>query len=294
MKQSFIYWLLALLLTLASAYYQRSTGPTYPVRGQTEFAGVALSFSFARSHGGESDQPVAVHAPNSDIEGDVLFKRYKTEDEWVRLRMIRRNDSLVAMLPNQPPAGKLEYVVELFAEGEELRLPSRDPIITRFKGDVPAAALVPHVILMFLAMLFSMRVGLEALRRNGRPRRLVFWTIGFLIAGGLIFGPIVQKYAFGEYWTGFPFGTDLTDNKTLIAFIAWLVAVAAVWNAKAYVAHPSRRLYVLAASFITLLVYLIPHSMMGSELDYQEYDRLMQEQHVLPVDTGNALMDEMM
>ncbi len=41
----------------------------------------------------------------------------------------------------------------------------------------------------------------------------------------MILGPIVQKYAFGELWTGIPFGWDLTDNKTLIAFLFWILAV---------------------------------------------------------------------
>ena len=38
-----------------------------------------------------------------------------------------------------------------------------------------------------------------------------------LAVGGFILGPLVQNYAFGELWTGVPFGWDLTDNKTLIA-----------------------------------------------------------------------------
>ena len=41
----------------------------------------------------------------------------------------------------------------------------------------------------------------------------------------MILGPIVQYYAFGDLWTGIPFGWDLTDNKTLIALIFWILAV---------------------------------------------------------------------
>ena len=40
-----------------------------------------------------------------------------------------------------------------------------------------------------------------------------FATLGL---GGMILGPIVQKYAFGAYWTGIPFGHDLTDAKNLV------------------------------------------------------------------------------
>ena len=80
--------------------------------------------------------------------------------------------------------------------------------------------------------------------------------------GGMILGPIVQKYAFDAYWTGWPFGHDLTDNKTLIAFIAWIIAYLRLRK------NRNNRGWAIAASVILLLVYLIPHSMFGSQLDY--------------------------
>jgi hypothetical protein len=78
----------------------------------------------------------------------------------------------------------------------------------------------------------------------------------------MLLGPVVQKYAFGAFWTGIPFGWDLTDNKTLFAFIAWIVALAA--NTKKF-----RPAYIIAAALITLIIFSIPHSMFGSELNYE-------------------------
>jgi hypothetical protein len=275
MKRSLLYWILAVILTLSSAVYQRMTGPTHPVRGSAVFAGGAVQWKLDRSHGGAGDQPVRVFVPDSGTEGSLFFKRYKTDDEWTRMRMMRHGDTLSAMLPHQPPAGKLEYAVELHAGDSFLRIPEVESIVTRFKGHVPDEYLFPHVILMFLAMLFSMRVGLEAFRRDARLRTLVIWTTILLTAGGMILGPIVQKFAFGAFWTGFPFGTDLTDNKTLVAFIAWIAALIVVLRSKE---SPVRRWMVLVASIITLAVYLIPHSMMGSELNYRELDKLQMQE----------------
>jgi cbb3-type cytochrome oxidase subunit 1 len=75
--------------------------------------------------------------------------------------------------------------------------------------------------------------------------------------GGFILGPLVQKLSFGVFWTGFPLGLDLTDNKTLIAFIGWLAALIAGWRGK-----PARG-WVLGASILMLVVYFIPHSLLG-------------------------------
>ena len=73
---------------------------------------------------------------------------------------------------------------------------------------------------------------------------------------------IVQYCAFGEFWTGVPFGWDLTDNKTLIALFFWVLAV--IMNRK-----KERPFYVALAAIVLLLVYSIPHSMFGSQLNYE-------------------------
>jgi hypothetical protein len=117
---------------------------------------------------------------------------------------------------------------------------------------------------MFLAMLFSTRAGLAALDRKSNPRKLALWAAALLFIGGFILGPLVQHFGFGPYWTGFPLGFDLTDNKTLIAMIGWIIALIAGRKGK-----PARG-WVLAAAILLLIVYSIPHSLLGSELDYSK------------------------
>jgi hypothetical protein len=76
----------------------------------------------------------------------------------------------------------------------------------------------------------------------------------------LIMGPLVQKYAFNELWTGVPYGWDLTDNKTLIAFLAWLIAY---WVSR----KQESRIAIIAAMVVTIVIFSIPHSLFGSQLD---------------------------
>lgn len=285
MKRSILLWALALIITLASAYYQRKTGPTYPIDGIVTVQNSEIPYALTRSHGGDSDQPVDLVDPGGAVTGEIVYKRYKTADEWTRLPLFRAGDTLRGLLPHQPPAGKLEYFIELDDQKGAVRVPAHESVVTRFKGAVPAWALIPHIIAMFLAMLISTRAGLEVLSKHGRPRKQALWATALLFAGGLILGPIVQKYAFGAYWTGFPFGTDLTDNKTLIAFIAWVAAIALIWKQDAIERQPARRWMVFAASIVTLAVYLIPHSMMGSELDYSKLDADRARQHSTATDS---------
>jgi hypothetical protein len=119
-------------------------------------------------------------------------------------------------------------------------------------------------------MLVAARTGLEAIRPTGQLRCHAWWTLGFLLVGGLIFGPIVQHFAFGEAWTGVPLGWDLTDNKTLIAFVVWVIALILLG-----VRRPIRareRWAVFIAAVVMLGIFMIPHSLYGSELDYSKLE----------------------
>lgn len=262
MKQSLILWIAAFLLTAGSAVYQRVTGPSYPVSGTARIGNKEIAYRLDRSHGGESDASVLILVDDPAVTGTLRWKRFKTNDAWTTAPMARGDRSLAAVLPHQPPAGKLEYQVELSAHGESVALPSDRPVVIRFRGDVPVWILIPHVLAMFAAMLLSTRTGLEAFSRTPSYRKRVSWTLAVLFVGGLILGPIMQWYAFGAFWTGWPLGTDLTDNKTAVAFLGWLVAAFAIRRTE----RPAP--WIVGAAVLLLAVYMIPHSLFGSELNY--------------------------
>jgi hypothetical protein len=259
MKKS-LFILVAIMITFAAIIYQRSTGPTYPKKVETDINGTTYQFELTRSHGGTSDCPLVFPVSDPEVSGTVTFRKYPTSEDWTTIEMIRSGDELTATLPNQPPAGKLEYKVEFRKNGEIYPLHETNATVIRFKGDVPGYILAPHVILMFVAMFLSNLAGVMAFFRYGRYRKLAVWTLVLLGLGGMLLGPWVQWHAFGEAWAGIPFAWDLTDNKTLLAFVFWILAV--VMNRK-----KERPGYIVIASIVMLIIYSIPHSMYGSQLD---------------------------
>jgi hypothetical protein len=265
MRRSSTLWILAFVLTLASAYYQRTTGPTYPLAGKIALGEERLPYRFDRSHGGSDASPVRIAAAPG-MRGTLAWKRYKTSDPWTDVEMRRDGNELLAELPGQPPAGKLEYFLRLQSGDSIVVVPADAPVVIRFKGEVPLPLLIVHIIAMFGGMLLSLRCALESLRPAPSYAVRIKWTLAFLFVGGLILGPFVQRFAFGAYWTGWPFGTDLTDNKTLVAFLGWVAAAFAIRRST----HAAR--WVWGAAVVTFLVYMIPHSVLGSELNYKEID----------------------
>ena len=259
--KSILLWIFAVLFMTGIAIYQRLTGPTHPVRGKVNIENNVIKYKLLTSYGGEDDATLSFEVADESIEGKFIYKRFKSHDEWSEVAMQKDGENMIAKIPHQPPAGKIIYKIILTKNNKNYTL-TEEPVIIRFKGGVPDYVLIPHILFMFLAMVFSLRTGFEALIKGHNAFNYTRITFFALLIGGLILGPIIQKFAFGAFWTGWPFGHDLTDNKTIVAFIFWLIAFINLYKNK------EKRGWALVASIVLLAVYLIPHSVLGSEIDY--------------------------
>lgn len=259
--KSFLLWVLALLITVAAGYYQRTTGPTYEIRGKVIIEGKTYKYSLIRTYDGSDNAPIELAISDPDVTGELKLKRFKSNDEWSTSPLERKGEKLVGYIPHQEMAGKVMYHVTLMKDGNAYLL-NEEPAVIRFKGFVPRGVLFAHIILIFMAMLFSTRTAFEVLFKLKNTYIYSWLTVIFLTVGGMILGPIMQKYAFDAYWTGWPFGHDLTDNKSLLAFIFWVVAlVYQIWKRE-------KKGWAVAAAVVLFVVYMIPHSILGSEIDY--------------------------
>jgi hypothetical protein len=270
-SRSLILWALALVLMLGAVIYQRRTGPTHPLRGQVTVAGKAVPYRLIRSEETLRDARVAL--PDPGAPAVLVWRHFPTTEAWTRQAMVlETNDGraeVAGYLPRQPAAGKVEYRVELDSPGAPVTIPASEHIVLRFKGHVATPLLVSHICMMFIAVLLGLRTALGAAVGPHTPRIHLWVALGCMTLGGLILGPFVQKAAFGAYWTGFPWGYDLTDNKTLLMWLAWAFAAgAAGFSLRAREGWV--RVAVMAASVAMTVVYLIPHSLRGSQLDYSK------------------------
>lgn len=263
MKKNRIAWTIAVLLTIFLVIWQRKTGPTYPLRGELELGGKNYSYSLPRSHAEPSPCPVRLqNLPENHMQAVLVFRRVGMDEPWTRVSMLPSAEGLLAEIPLQPKAGKVAYFIEVEQSGRKQSIgDERRPVVVRFRGSVPVWIVLPHILCIFLAFLYALVAGLKA--SMGLEGYLSAARIGilFLFLGGFLFGSLMQKYAFDVYWAGFPSGQDLTDNKTLIALLGWIVAL--VMNRR-----KPRPIWIVSAALLMLLVFLIPHSTFGSTLDY--------------------------
>lgn len=258
--KKFVYWLLAIIITLALSIYQRVTGPTHPKKVDIELNGESFKVKLPRS-GVQQDEIVTLKGIPASITGTVPmihYRRYPTTDAYTTVDFVWKDNAWQAALPVQPIAGKLQYYITV----DNKDYLKDEPIVIRFRDDVPAYILIPHILLMFGAMLFAVYALILVTVHKDYSKWLKI-TVATLFVGGFIFGPLVQHAAFGPWWTGFPYGTDLTDNKTLISFLFFLAALATLkWKYNKWL--------VGLAVLVMIAVFTIPHSVYGSEYDYEK------------------------
>ena len=275
--KSVMLWTISIILMAGIVVYQKTTGPTYPKKGDKEIYGQNIDYSLPRSNDGSYTVKVFVIDDSRTLHGTYKFKRFKSHDNWAELDLTRAGDTLSFDIPHQPAAGKVMYQLFL-AKGNDSHIPlTENPIVLRFRDEVPGIVVIFHLIFIFATITLSIRTGLEAFYRGNKVKIFTILTIVSLILGGFVFGPLMQKFAFGAYWTGWPMKglfniADLTDTKTFLALIFWLIALWAAFKI------PDGRKWQITAAIVLIIVYLIPHSLLGSELDYRKIEQKKTEQ----------------
>lgn len=199
-------------------------------------------------------------------------------DETAEVGMVAGDDGIWrGYLPEMEKGSKLEYSFLLHSsDGTTLRLPEEgaSSILLKYKGHVSTFVLISHVIFMFAAFFFVIEAGLWAiplLKGEMEKKKVVVmmrWLLLMTFIGGWPLGFILNYQRFGVVWEGFPFGYDITDNKTQVMFFVWAIVALLVWGSfigkndeKDRVSAKGLAVAVMASVFISLVIFLIPHSL---------------------------------
>lgn len=259
MKKS-ISWFLAILITLSVAIFQFMMGSTYPLVTEINTGKQRIECELKRSYSGKTDCPVILPIGDIMVSGYILYRNYPSENTMSRIDFKREGDKLIAELPVQPPAGKLEYRVFIEREGTTIDVNEGKSVIIRFLGTVPIHILALHTLFIFLAMVYSTHTGILA-GFGIKTYRLTTYLIVIILLGVVfLLQPLMHKYALNQWWTCLPNSWELGDNKLLLALIVWLISAY-------FILKKPRRGIVMLASIISLILFSVPHGFPGKEYE---------------------------
>jgi hypothetical protein len=194
--------------------------------------------------------------PEEGIEPVVLCRDGVGVPSY-RLDMIRSGEgSWEVALPARDKGERLSYALSILREGAAVaRIPEDEGsfILVKYKGEVSPAVLILHVIFMFAAFFFMVQS---------------LWSAVGILRGGWPLGFLLNYQAFGYLWEGYPFGYDITDNKTQVMFVFWLVSLLLVRGSFLSRNEESDRLgarsfaaAVMVSFAVSLLLFIVPHSL---------------------------------
>lgn len=265
----------SLVLTLVLLVGARELSKREPTDVVAEGFGMKLSHRTLTEHFGPEQPLIRVRVePDQGVGVAVCWKLHRSDKvESSPLFLVDAN-LYQGFVPDFGKGARIQYWVRAMnAKGEVLRIPS-SPVTMKFKGRVSKSVLVAHIAFMFAAFFFmvmSLFGAIRILRGQEGKRSTVKaarWVLILSFIGGWPLGFILNRQAFGTLWEGYPFGYDITDNKTQVMFVLWLVSLLLVWGSFIGRSEEKDRLgarpfaYTIIASFlVSLVLFILPHSM---------------------------------
>jgi hypothetical protein len=224
---------------------------------------------------------IVIHvSPPVDIDAVVRY-REPGEERFESVEMTPVSEGTwSAKLPAREKGERLEYGLRISTggtreDGSSSRSGTESGFhVIKYKGEVSPTILVLHILCMFAGFFFIVEalIGSLAMLFKGEGKDFtlaqVRWVLLFTFLGGWPLGFALNWQRFGTVWEGFPFGYDVTDNKTQLVFILWLVVAALSW--KSFACRRTGRdlagprtvaTAVIVSSVLSLILYLVPHSL---------------------------------
>ncbi len=238
-----------------------------------------LKITSIPDYDGRAGEPHFVLANISSKNSDslVVLLHYYRDNTFKTLKMSRLpgTNYFGVQVPADELGKRTYYYIEAMDDdGNVVRLPASadqtfdseyDYFKIRYEGKATFILLLLHIVLMigaFFLLIHALYYALNYLftreRGDAIIRTVNLGIITFFITGFPI-GWIIEKQVLGNYWEGIPFGWDITDSKTLIILIIWLILI--IFRAKDKVSLNSYAKWVIVNTIITIALFLLPHSL---------------------------------
>ena len=187
------------------------------------------------------------------------------------------SDVFEACFPAREKGTRIEYwITASNSEGREVRVPENTGKfgVLTYKGKASNLVVGAHVLFMFGAFFFmvmSFLAAIDILRGREDKKNAVGaarWVLASTFIGGWPLGLLLNYQTFGMLWEGFPFGYDITDNKTQVIFILWLASLLFAWGSfigrgeeKDRLGRKPFALAIVACFVVSFVLFILPHSM---------------------------------
>ncbi len=249
MKQIFILWISAIIITFLSSYFRIVTSSNYPVSGITSINGHKINYMFDKINYGKDKKEVKIKVDDKKLKGWVIFKK-AGENNRDTIQLNYLNNFLIGYFNNYNPGTKIFYTVQIFSEGQKIIIPANGFLSLTYSGKIPDSILSVFYLTLIGGILLSVRTGLEFFNENIRTKKLTLFTLISFGLYGIVVAPVVQTFKTGMIDSKILSPSEMYSINDLSYFLVWLIITLIIFN------YPKFKWINLAGSIGVLLLYL--------------------------------------
>lgn len=242
-----------------------------------------LTHEAKKEHVGKGDALIEAKVESTArLPQGAVKLNYKIGERWFSFPMREGTEKGIyqAEIPHQKKGTVVSYFIEVTTvTGDKITLPERalegdekNYYHLVFKGRVPSALKGVHIGLMLgglVLILISGGLAYRFIKRGGDITGCLYTAFTgaiLLFLGGFPIGVINEKLTYGTFWEGWPLGRDVTDTKTEVLLLYWILALLPMKNtifkkigARNWISDKTFAYLVIIGAILTIMFYLIPH-----------------------------------
>jgi hypothetical protein len=250
MKQSFILWISALLITVIASYYKTVTSSEFPISGTISLSNKKLSYKFDKVHHDKYGPKILIRSDDNKLQGKIVFcKLYNNLIDTIALK--NQNGFLVGNLPKFKSNTLVEYKILIMNKDEIISIPKKEKLILQIEGFIPYSLLLVFYLTLLGGLFLGIRTGLEYFNNNQLTKKLSILTLISFGLYGVLISPVVKLFKIGEIEKRILSISEMFSISDLSYFVIWITACIIIYNSK------RQKPYSLIAAIVTLLIYLL-------------------------------------
>ncbi len=235
MKQSLILWIGAFVICFLFGFWNRLASPEYPVTGSFGINMKKVTFKFEKIYRGKNDYKIAVVTEADSLNGSIFWRLKNSNSGWNVIPMKLSDNTLSGEIPHQSPSTLVEYRVKVWKDSKIFYLPRSGKITLKYLSNVPSSIMFFYFLTLYLALIFSVRTGLDYFNENQKIKKLSLFTIMIWIANVIVFNPVKHSYELSTRIGGTILRiTDLFDILHVTLLLIWILGVILIFNLKNY------------------------------------------------------------
>jgi len=240
--QSSILWISSILFVLLLSYFKNVTSSTYPISGTISIEGEKVIYAFDKIYRGKESFAVALRTDNKNLHGILILQ--KSVPDTIPLTF--KNGWLQGKIPLQPPGTIIKYKVYLQTEKSYRQIPDGVLLSTKFVGSVPNSLSSTYVVLFFIGLVLSVRIGLAYFGFGGKIKTYALFTLISFSLCGLFLTPVIRLYEMGAVNTWVPPMFDMFSLPKLFYAGVWFVISVGMFNSKSKLWYAAGALFTVA------------------------------------------------